>query len=195
MNLIKVKCAFCGKKFSRPQGQANEAEKFGWNQYCSKKCQNQAKVKRVEKVCANPKCNNKVSRPLNQFKKSKSGRIFCSRSCAALVNNSKFPKRKAKIKICKYCGKEFKGGGEKYCSTKCQAKAQIITKEEILKQIKEFYKINKRIPLKREFPHYMAIRARFGTWNKAIETSGFESNPVMFAKKYIANDGHKCDSL
>lgn len=25
--------------------------------------------------------------------------------------------------------------------------------------------------------------------------AGFEPNPVMFAKKHIANDGHKCDSL
>ncbi len=120
---------------------------------------------------------------------------FCSRSCAASINNSKFPKRKAKIKICEYCGKEFKGDGEKYCSKKCKDQTQIISKGEILRQIKDFYKRKKRIPLKREFPHYMAIRARFGTWNKAIETAGFEPNPVMFAKKYIANDGHKCDSL
>ncbi|MDO8663680.1 MAG: hypothetical protein Q7K28_02490 [Candidatus Wildermuthbacteria bacterium] len=40
-----------------------------------------------------------------------------------------------------------------------------------------------------------AAQATFGTWNKAIEAAGFEPNPVMFSKKYIANDGHKCDSF
>ena len=119
MNLIKVNCAFCGKEFFRPRGRINEAKKFGWNQYCSKECQGQTKITRIERVCGNPNCNNKVSRLLNQFKKSKSGLVFCSLSCVASFNNSEFPKRKAKIKICGYCKKEFKGEGEKYCSTEC----------------------------------------------------------------------------
>jgi hypothetical protein len=54
---------------------------------------------------------------------------------------------------------------------------------------------NDRIPYKYEIPHYHAFRSRFGTWNKAIVAAGFKPNPVMFAKKYIAKDGDKCDSL
>lgn len=42
---------------------------------------------------------------------------------------------------------------------------------------------------------YRVSRNIFGTWNKAIEAAGFAPNPVMFAKKFIAKDGHKCDSL
>ena len=42
---------------------------------------------------------------------------------------------------------------------------------------------------------YNAVRRIFGTWNNAIITSGFKPNPVKFANKYIARDGHKCDSL
>jgi len=38
-------------------------------------------------------------------------------------------------------------------------------------------------------------RKFYGTWNKAIKASGFNPNPVMFANKYTASDGHKCDSL
>lgn len=197
MSLIKIKCTFCNKKFFRPRERVNEAKKFGWKQYCSRKCQDQARIRKVEKICANPDCHKKVFRELSQFKKSKSGRIFCSRSCAISVHNSESPKRKKEviIKICQYCGKKFVGEGEKFCSTNCQYKAQTITKEELLKQIKTFYKRNKRIPLKREFHHYDAVRARFGTWNKSIEAAGFEPNPVLFAKKCIANDGHKCDSF
>lgn len=145
--------------------------------------------------CANPKCNKKFYRKLNQFKKSKSGYIYCSGSCAATVNNSKFPKRKATIKKCIYCNKKFKGGAKKYCSSKCKNKARILTEKEISKQIQEFYKIHERIPFKIEFPHYNAAQERFGSWNKAIKAAGFEPNPVMFAKKHIANDGHKCDSF
>ena len=51
MNLVKVKCAFCGKEYFRPKERVNEAKKFGWNQYCSKKCQSKAKTTEVEKRC------------------------------------------------------------------------------------------------------------------------------------------------
>lgn len=42
---------------------------------------------------------------------------------------------------------------------------------------------------------YGKARDVFGTWNKAVEMAGCKANPVMFAKKHIASDGHKCDSL
>lgn len=42
---------------------------------------------------------------------------------------------------------------------------------------------------------YHVARDIFGTWNKAIEAAGFDPNPVMFAKKYVARDGDICDSL
>ena len=70
-----------------------------------------------------------------------------------------------------------------------------MSSEYIDQEIKQFYKINQRIPLKVEFPHTKTARLRYGSWNKAIETAGFTPNPVKFAKKHIAKDGHKCDSL
>lgn len=70
------------------------------------------------------------------------------------------------------------------------------SREKLITLIKEFYELNKRIPTKRDFVSvYRPILRVFGTWNNAIEAAGFEPNPVMFAKKYIANDGHRCDSL
>lgn len=42
---------------------------------------------------------------------------------------------------------------------------------------------------------YKEARRAFGTWNKAIEAAGYKPNPVMFARKYFAKDGHKCDSF
>jgi len=72
---------------------------------------------------------------------------------------------------------------------------QFIGRDEILVWISNFYQKEGRIPLKKECPHEKAARIIFGSWNKAIETVGFSPNPVRFAKKYLANDGHKCDSL
>jgi len=107
--------------------------------------------------------------------------------------------------VCLTCGKEFIGN-RKYCSSSCRSNTLkgksntlkgriLVTKNQIIKQIEDFYKKYKRIPVKREFPHYSAAQDRFGSWNKAIKAAGFEPNPVLFAKKHKAKDGHICDSL
>ena len=68
--------------------------------------------------------------------------------------------------------------------------------QEVMAIIKKFHSLNDRIPVKHElYAAYSKSRRAFGTWNKAIEAAGFQANPVMFAKRYIARDGHKCDSL
>jgi hypothetical protein len=141
-------------------------------------------------VCENPNCRKVyVGRKDKRCKHN-----YCSRSCAVTVSNKLHPKHSGKIKNCRYCDKEFKSR-EKYCSRHCKDLDQIITEEEIIGFIIDFYKQNKRIPYKYEYRHAHAARFRFGTWNDAIKAAGFTPNPVMFAKKYIANDGDKCDSL
>lgn len=69
------------------------------------------------------------------------------------------------------------------------------TDKDLLNKIIEFHKIHGRIPLKREFNAWDIYKARFGSWNRAIVLAGFEPNPVLFAKKFIARDGHSCDSF
>jgi hypothetical protein len=70
------------------------------------------------------------------------------------------------------------------------------SREQLLSLLKNFYTQNGRIPTKRDFvPIYGSFFRVFGTWNNAIKEAGFSPNPVLFAKKYLANDGHKCDSL
>ncbi len=194
MNLIKVKCALCGKEFLRARGRVNEAKKFSWKQYCSIVCQSKVRNKQRLLKCSNPKCNRIFERQPSDIRSSD---VYCSRSCAVSVNNSKFPKKQAVRRKCYYCGKEYKEyfGGEKYCSRECKNKDQVISREEILDQIKKFYYKNKRIPMKIESPHYNAAQERFGSWNSAIKAAGFEPNPVVFSKKFIADDGHKCNSF
>lgn len=124
----------------------------------------------------------------------KFGHAYCSMTCAAIVNNTKYPKRPGLVKQCAYCGKNFVSR-KKYCSRPCKDKGTQINKETLLKQIRAFFKKEGRIPLKREFRSYRAVRGRFGTWNNAIKEAGFKPNPVMFADKFVSKDGHKCDSL
>ena len=66
---------------------------------------------------------------------------------------------------------------------------------DLIKKIRDFYTQNGRIPLKREFNALRVYRIRFGSWNNAIKKAGFKTNPVLFSKKFIASDGHICDSF
>lgn len=192
--LIEVKCSHCGKKYLRQRGRVNEAIKFGWKQYCSLDCQKITKNKQVTLNCSNSSCLKTLKRTPKEIPAS--GKCFCSRSCSAIVNNSRFPKKKPFTRKCRFCGKYFYSATRrKYCSIKCYPHRQIFPKENILEEIKQFYQENGRIPLKMEYHASRTARFWFGTWNKAIKAASLNPNPVLFAKKHIANDGHKCDSL
>jgi len=67
--------------------------------------------------------------------------------------------------------------------------------ESLLQKIRDFYRKNGRIPLKREFNAWQLYANTFGSWNKAIQAAGFDTNPVLFSKKFTAGDGHACDSF
>lgn len=198
MAYIIVSCKNCGKKFSRPKNRAKEAAKLGWNQYCSSKCQFNSRITGESKSCKI--CSKEVWRTPKHMKNSHTGRFFCSTSCAAIFNNNLRSEALPK-NFCKHpdCDKQVPRD-QLYCSRICAAFSRKRTEEslrkEVLGKIVKFYKINERIPVKKEmYAAYGKARDVFGTWNKAIEAAGFKPNPVMFANKYLAKDGHKCDSL
>ena len=110
------------------------------------------------------------------------------------MSNIKHPRNPGLVKKCAFCGKDFKSR-KKYCSLACKNKGSVIPAKELISKIETFVKKHGRIPLKREMLNYHAFRSRFGTWNKAVKAAGFVPNSVMFAKKVISKDGHKCDSL
>lgn len=190
----EVTCSYCGKEYLRSPNRIHEAIKFGWKQYCSHRCQYKAKIKQKEFICANPSCRKLIKRrPKDTYSLNN---VFCSYSCSAKMNN----KNKIKWKTCITCGNKYYGSNKKFCSKGCTTltppKPTIkITSEQVTKELKDFYKTNGRVPLKREYKHMKAARNRFGTWNKAIIAAGFKPNPIRFANKYVANDGHKCDSM
>jgi hypothetical protein len=141
-------------------------------------------------ICENPNCR----KFYNGRKDKRCKHNICSRSCSVTISNRLCPRNPGLIRLCAYCGKRFKSR-QKYCSKYCKDLDQVVTKQEIINFIGNFYRQNGRIPYKDEYKHAHAARFRFGTWNNAIKTAGFSPNPLKFAKKYIANDGDKCDSL
>lgn len=186
-------CAQCSKTFFKDTKRFNESIKRGWKFFCSKKCEDLSRMKRVKLTCQNPTCNKVFERISHEVNPSK--RHFCSQSCANII----IGKQLIKYKICPICKNSFYGRN-KFCSWEC-VKRQIIdanktySKEILTKQILHFYEIHKRIPIKKELPQAKTIRRYFGTWNKCIIAAGFEPNTTMFSKRFKALDGHMCDSL
>lgn len=76
-----------------------------YHNHMKKTAQNNPLIKRI---CINPSCMVDFSVKIKSNKKK-----FCSRSCAAQVNNVAFPKRD-KVHSCKKCGVKVKSG-RSYC--------------------------------------------------------------------------------
>lgn len=89
-NLLKFKCEYCGNEFYQPKKWVKHClshqEKSGRLRFCSHECCNLAERKTFETVCAN--CGKPITSRPGVLKKSKSGNLFCSSSCAATYNNT-----------------------------------------------------------------------------------------------------------
>lgn len=81
-----INCDFCGKEFEKPINKVNESRKNGWSLYCSPECR--GKSKKIRCICS--KCGKEVWKTPSEIKKSKTGNVFCSKSCACSYNNSHF---------------------------------------------------------------------------------------------------------
>lgn len=189
---VRIKCSFCGNNFLKEFKRVKESTKRGWKFYCSNECLHNGRNRRVLIKCSNPSCEETFLRLKSHLNNNDND--FCSHSCAMFVNNKRYPRIRGIRKICATCGKLF-FSRKKYCSVTCKAIEQTMNKTRIIDEIKKFYEQNGRIPLKKEFIHAKTARLRFGSWNKAILAAGFKPNPVKFARKHIAIDGHKCDSF
>ncbi len=196
--LKKLFCITCKKPVYRSMGRFNESIKFNWKTYCSRKCEYQYRRKRQRLNCEN--CGKLLDRTPHTI----SPHNYCSRSCAAILNNRKRPERNAKKIKCPTCEKLFKRwvvGNKKYCSMKCLAKARRHNPENLLEIIRSANKKLKRVPTKRELKSVNeSCRRIFGSWNKAVLAAGFLPNrshdDVMYRRSHAkAIDGHPCDSI
>jgi len=85
---LPCECYYCKKQFF-PYKKAIKHElksNSGWIKFCSIACHNRYKFgESVLTKCSN--CNKHIYKDPSQIKKSKTGNIFCSKSCAATYNN------------------------------------------------------------------------------------------------------------
>lgn len=71
----------------------------------------------MDRLCSNPECKADISHKEYRAK-------YCSRSCAAIVNNSRFPKRgDGKPRYCP-CGAKLLSRQKSYCSYECSGRFQ-----------------------------------------------------------------------
>ena len=196
---MEVFCEFCGKIFERSNRRYNEAIKFHWKQYCSLNCQKNAKQKNIELICSYQECKKLFTRKLSQVLLS--NKLFCSKSCSAKYYAKQSHQEHMHTCAIPGCNNIVISidNRKRYCSPGClkiSQKMSSYSADSVIKEIRGFYQKYDRIPLKYEMKYlYAPARQNFGSWNKAVIVAGYKPNPVMFANKHIARDGHQCDSL
>lgn len=88
-------CNYCKKEFERESKNQPKYKKTK-NEFCSKQCFDKYQSNSIEINCN--WCNKPSIKKIKEIKKSKSGFMFCSRSCSASYNNTQ--KRKSRRSKC-----------------------------------------------------------------------------------------------
>lgn len=98
---LPLECYYCAKSFLIEKKFITSTIKLGKGKgkYCSKICSYKAAVKAITTSCN--QCGKEIKKPLNECKKSKSGRYFCNSKCAATYNNTHKTKgyRRSKLEM------------------------------------------------------------------------------------------------
>lgn len=88
-DFLSVECYQCGNPYQVKKRYIKsfltDPNSLSSNKYCSKKCLNKSKLRRVEVECKN--CSTKLEKRISVYNKSKTKRFFCNQSCAATYNN------------------------------------------------------------------------------------------------------------
>lgn len=159
-------------------------------------CQSLAKTKERQIFCDNPTCKKPCKKKFSQI----SIYNFCSRSCAITFNNKgKIRNKSGVAQYCQYCGNR-RLYGRNYCSIKCWAKNQEVTKDELVKQIQLLALKLSRPPTRRECTYSTSCYKYFGSWNNALIAAGLTPHRSLNQRMYkrqlcIAKDGHVCNSV
>lgn len=86
---LLFECEKCGKDFKKQKRFLKAYMKGNQKctiRYCSKECKNEgSRINIIKTECSN--CSNQIEVKPHMLRKSKSGRSFCNKSCAAKFNN------------------------------------------------------------------------------------------------------------
>lgn len=195
--MVRVKCYFCHKQFLTKRAYFVFNKEVGYHSFCSKKCHYKSKLRGRILTCDNPSCNKRFYRAPNNILPNN----YCSKSCAAIVNNQKYPKYPPRYCTYREC-KNLVKRDSPYCSLECGKLSKFkYTKKEIVDIIKKHHQNTNRVPSKRELSEisHKAIHL-FGSWNNAITIANLNPNRSHDSRMYKrlcgkAIDGHKCDSV
>lgn len=84
--MVKVKCVVCDKEYEIELKRYNAKLKENSAFYCSAECRSH----KGSTLCYCANCGKEVWRTHSQLKRSKTGNIYCSKSCSNTVNNTLF---------------------------------------------------------------------------------------------------------
>lgn len=84
--MTQIACDYCGKVHTKELRQVKENEKLGHKNFCSKECLANFRKTSVQTYCTC--CGKEIEVRLAEYKRSKSGFHYCSRSCATKINNT-----------------------------------------------------------------------------------------------------------
>jgi len=218
-----VRCDLCGKEFEKEIRAINEARKGGYRIFCSRGCYHDAKSKTEKRRCGT--CGIEIEVFRNTIQSSKTGRFYCSNSCAAKTNNlgrvrteeSRDKTSKALFgrsrsgaenswvtSICLVCGAEFRHlrvRGKITCSVRCgqvyQFGALPYSKEEVVDKVAGLIVQFGKAPSSKlvEWKLRSAVRRFFGSWNNLMRVLGCKPNSQWVRFKPVCKDGHKADSI
>ena len=85
MNLT-IECDYCNKNFELSKTLFNKRRKRNNKIYCSRECAYKDRTKKEKFICS--KCGKYFYRTPTRTEKSKSGMVFCSKSCSNSYNNT-----------------------------------------------------------------------------------------------------------
>lgn len=108
-DLIYVNCENCSNEFSfqKKQYTSDLKHKNTYRTTCSFKCFKKLQTSSKIIITNCKTCNKEIAKHEKEISESKSGNVFCSKSCAAKYNNT-ITKTKYTNKICINCNKLYK---------------------------------------------------------------------------------------
>lgn len=91
---MTIICEGCNKEFDCSTKKYNYNRKAGFRIFCSRECSNNYRkiLAGTLKICAH--CGKQIFKYNKEISKSKTGNVYCSRSCSAANNNKLFKKWK-----------------------------------------------------------------------------------------------------
>lgn len=110
--MVKVNCVVCNKEYEIELKRYNAKIKEGSAFYCSDECRKH----KGSILCKCATCGQEIWRTKSQYARSKTGNVYCSRSCATSKNNTLF---KSGENHCNYKGTDYRSRAFQAYEHKC----------------------------------------------------------------------------